>query len=447
MEKTRFNVIHLSDLHFGNPKVNKIKQDDSFRKLVNKIYSLHELNTIDYIIISGDIGYTGKKEDYLEDEKIDKICTAGNFIKFLNQKFNRSHFPKIIVCPGNHDLFDGTFNGRVDEKKAFEFEDKYLKKFSADSLKIDHHLVSKFRWYNKFCETYKERIIKPQTKDASSSYLYGYSYFEQIKTAFVVINSAWLATPNRKSNQGHLYVNKRIVENIYFEVKEKNPEIVITIMHHPPYWLNWSERFDTTNRKSPIMQTIVNNSEFILAGHEHCNILPPDNLLSNSLFFITGATFEKPLKEEDSYLNAFHMLEINIIDKTLVQRIFEFKNDYYGMLDWQEFPLKENKFHFASHKKLRQEYSSTSNVIQNKNREEIFSNISKKHIDLGIIYREFSTFANIDEMTSLIKSHLTQNKHGKIFVSFDLQDKETFSNLELEFKKDIQANKCVLFYV
>ena len=93
-------VMHISDLHFGIPnstKGNYVRNRkmvlDSFLEHLSKIPP--ELIP-DILVITGDIGYSGSKEDYSE---------AKMFIKQILDKFHgKLTTNDIIICPGNHDV-------------------------------------------------------------------------------------------------------------------------------------------------------------------------------------------------------------------------------------------------------------------------------------------------------------------------------------------------------
>lgn len=89
------DIIHLSDLHFGNDHApfNERELSDGLSKyIVNQTE-----NPI--VILSGDITIQGKKEGYLiATTFVDNLLSAG--------QVSRNH---LCFCPGNHDIVEGGF--------------------------------------------------------------------------------------------------------------------------------------------------------------------------------------------------------------------------------------------------------------------------------------------------------------------------------------------------
>lgn len=95
------NILHLSDLHFGIELFSDIKEDviekriEILNKLNEKLSNLKQNWRPDIIAISGDIGFSGEKENYDD---------AWNWINELLKNLNLNT-DKLILCPGNHDRY------------------------------------------------------------------------------------------------------------------------------------------------------------------------------------------------------------------------------------------------------------------------------------------------------------------------------------------------------
>lgn len=83
-------LLHISDLHFGDPKavLNRLQVKHVLREL------LHKTGPDVYVILSGDISFKGEAQGYTEAQEA------------LFDVFNDAsvHSSKIIACPGNHDV-------------------------------------------------------------------------------------------------------------------------------------------------------------------------------------------------------------------------------------------------------------------------------------------------------------------------------------------------------
>ncbi|MEH6357457.1 MAG: metallophosphoesterase [Pseudomonadales bacterium] len=90
------NIVHLTDLHFGNPDA-----VFDWRELATSL-SEYLKNKVDnpVLIVSGDVTYKGAAKGYEEARK---------FFKLLLQNGVTSR-NRILMCPGNHDIVGKSFN-------------------------------------------------------------------------------------------------------------------------------------------------------------------------------------------------------------------------------------------------------------------------------------------------------------------------------------------------
>lgn len=86
-----FEILHLSDLHFGNPDAHLRRNE--VRRILDSLLSKVDAPK-SFLIISGDIIFKGNREGY--GEALEAINTA-----IEHHKLDRS---RILLCPGNHDI-------------------------------------------------------------------------------------------------------------------------------------------------------------------------------------------------------------------------------------------------------------------------------------------------------------------------------------------------------
>lgn len=88
-----FDILHLSDLHFGNPEAHLRRReiDAAFDALLSQLNGPNSL-----VVISGDITFKGQQKGY--DEAKDVIVSAIN-----RRKISKT---SVLVCPGNHDVVE-----------------------------------------------------------------------------------------------------------------------------------------------------------------------------------------------------------------------------------------------------------------------------------------------------------------------------------------------------
>jgi len=85
------DILHLSDLHFGNPARHLRRRDVA--QALDTLFSLLTATT-SLVIVSGDITFQGRKEGHIE--AADALAEAID-----RQKLERTN---VFLCPGNHDL-------------------------------------------------------------------------------------------------------------------------------------------------------------------------------------------------------------------------------------------------------------------------------------------------------------------------------------------------------
>ena len=89
------DIVQFSDFHFGNE--NAVFDWREFANALSSYLTKKVNNPI--FIISGDITFKGRKNGYKEAEKFFKILLASKI----------TTPPRVIVCPGNHDIVDNSF--------------------------------------------------------------------------------------------------------------------------------------------------------------------------------------------------------------------------------------------------------------------------------------------------------------------------------------------------
>jgi 3',5'-cyclic AMP phosphodiesterase CpdA len=86
----RFEIVHLSDLHFGNPSAHLRRTDGA--EVLGPLLQGRLMPS--YVVISGDITFQGLKSGYAEALEAIRPPLAAARIPMKN----------IVVCPGNHDV-------------------------------------------------------------------------------------------------------------------------------------------------------------------------------------------------------------------------------------------------------------------------------------------------------------------------------------------------------
>jgi len=245
----KIGIIHLSDFHVSenfnvySPKIDKL------------VDALNVLNHIDKFIIafSGDLAATGKQEEY----KNARILIA-RIVKGIKAKQGQS-FIELLAVPGNHDL-NFPNNSRLGKDIQNYYNNNTIDSYAQNELNMLDNFFSKTDFGTKgFINT---KIIP----------------CNNYKIQFNLINTAPFSTLLPDSKELH-YFPKKDLNKIE---KPTDVNICITIMHHSYEWFH-------PNYKKDLKQAIINNSEMLFTGHEHCEETQSISLNSSASTYISAA--------------------------------------------------------------------------------------------------------------------------------------------------------------
>jgi predicted MPP superfamily phosphohydrolase len=297
------NILHLSDIHLTNNKKseNESEREEVLEKLSIKLQELIDKDNsweIDLVIVSGDITSSGKADEYEIAEKV-----LGKFSK------NKD----IIFAPGNHDK-----ERKLEEKKIINLSKsgsyETLKKEINKYHKAKKGINNKFTNFQKFCDSFTNKNLKIFEIDKIKDKTQKLSYIDIDMTDRLIVVSLNTATNSLldEFDSGRLSIDMDFIketEKGIKELKNNKNSVVITVMHHPPNWLKWEDKFSLINVDTPY-QKILNFSNIILTGHEHCINICPDILKLSAYLIIGGSTLSRPEDGKSFYSNNFSVLKI-----------------------------------------------------------------------------------------------------------------------------------------
>lgn len=266
-------VLHLSDFH--------VKASDRFleTKMNGLLSALNVLKGIDdyAIVFTGDLADSGQINEY----------RRARFLlnKILNgvKNKNNNNFVNVFVIPGNHDLClpkdarERKYIQEHYERGAIETlineESKYLENFylySNSNGRIPYDILLTKR----FCS------------------------FGDYKIQFNLINTALFSTLEPNDKELHYFPS----EKMYLLEKADDANLNITVMHHSYEWFHW-------NYKSDLEKTIINNSEFLLYGHDHREQATTISI-DNSLDTWVSSAGEMKFTDE-TFVDSFNVIVID----------------------------------------------------------------------------------------------------------------------------------------
>lgn len=325
--------LHLSDIHFGQEKNGKLVKHDYIRNaLLNDAETLtKERGAISRILITGDIAYSGKTNEYKTAnqwlEKLTKICGC-----------DETH---VSTIPGNHDCdLDAISNqakmiyAQIRLSKQPELAQAYLDGIIQDG-EAANPFLPKLHNYREFASGY-------DCDFESQSRPFWVRYFELpggIKLRLIGFTSVQVSDKDDK-------IGKMILGNTQYTISEDANIVNVVLSHHPLDW--FIDKIDA-------LQYIHNNVRVIIVGHEHnLNIQKTVDGFTKKewLMIYAGATTppDQPYDYTYNWLefsckenNGQQQLVVEIFPRVWVQQKVRFDADYRRL----DGPLKSTKIEIS----------------------------------------------------------------------------------------------------
>ncbi|MBK6826613.1 MAG: metallophosphoesterase, partial [Chitinophagaceae bacterium] len=215
MDQT-IRILWLSDIHYRKDflydDVLQVRIQSFLQEVelyVNTLSSNGTDNVIHYCILSGDLAFSGKENDY---EKLDK-----DLINPLREKLKLNGQSPFLCCPGNHDVNRSkeslyqAFIEAVDQliDKEQEYEENIFSSYPASMAAARHNIsrntilednsLEKAKEVFHFYSEYVKKVLPPIAEDSkgmlnnyrSNNGLYGYILDHENKLVINLLNSAW----------------------------------------------------------------------------------------------------------------------------------------------------------------------------------------------------------------------------------------------------------------
>lgn len=279
----RLALLQLSDIHMRDDNNSIFKRVE---KLIDAIQNeLLDIENI-VIIISGDIAYSGRVQEYNQAMTlIDSIK-----VKVKNHTGKQVYF---VLVPGNHDC-----DFEIESKKV---RDTLIKDINENGVAdIDESIIEQccivqnnFVDFSDCYESgkilYKDRLLK----------IIEYN-FDNYIMIFYCFNTSWIS--QKYEQYGSLTFPLSIYPKDFFGYKSN---ISISILHHPFNWQN-------PNNAREIMRHLENTSDLIITGHEHIATKSLKNNLEGTVTeYIEGAI----LQDDDESNSGFNLIHIDLEKK------------------------------------------------------------------------------------------------------------------------------------
>jgi 3',5'-cyclic AMP phosphodiesterase CpdA len=248
------NILHLSDLHFGT----KEDADRWYTQLEEDLSKHLKCNSLDALIISGDIASTSVPQEYE---------AAKEFIINLMIDF-RLRWSEVVIVPGNHDLNlaiakDAYKPTLREEYHGLRDESHIIDKGEEDTIKVldPEKYKQRFTYFRAFYNTF---LKKPYSLEPE--WQYTLHPFPNHDLLILGLNSAW--------QLDHYYtfrvsINPDALSHAMAEIDNnptyKKSRLKIAVWHHP---LNSSFKDRITDHNF-LEQLAQNGFRLALHGHIH----------------------------------------------------------------------------------------------------------------------------------------------------------------------------------
>ncbi len=319
--------LHLSDWHQkGKDFDRRVVRDALIRDIEDRTKISPDLAEIDFIVFSGDVAFSGKKEEYetVKQELIKPI------LKACGVRRNR-----LFIVPGNHDL----------DRKSFDTFQEGLLDFlnSYDRVK---------RWLDN--ENDRARTLEPFKEftsfvaDCSGQKTPDYANIRKItisgkKIAILGINSAWACGRHKDSSgkiddRGYALIGE---PQIYESVNEiSSTDLKIAVLHHPLDWLNEDDR-------NHVKRRLEDGCDFMLQGHRHNPEVNVTRGTSGECIIIpAGACYEYRIAKDPRYTNAYNFVHLDLDSRkgtVFLRRWGENRGEWIEDIE----SYKEGKYNFV----------------------------------------------------------------------------------------------------
>lgn len=297
------NILHLSDIHFGRNylqyglKDHFEKHDQILNELIEKIADMDQELKPEHIVVTGDIVWNGKENEYKEALLWFKRLLVACGLKGSDLSF----------CVGNHDIDLADPNGAsgIEAESADELDDAYR-------YENIHKMEPWLYEYNNFCaELGVEPYVYPRAGKRCYSYSVGFKdvSFSDGKTIRILAMNTSLRMTKKQVLADRMWLGReQILSLMTYGILPADEKIWYTIglLHHSDRFLDPRET-STYDGRSASLPLLMDLTDLLLCGHaESCGRPRILRQAGGGKLLLGGAAYYS-----DNHINAFSMLYIS----------------------------------------------------------------------------------------------------------------------------------------
>ena len=312
----QIGLLHISDIHIQAQSDWVLNHSVQIRTALNTTFE--HCQRI-YIVVSGDIAYSGNKQQY---------SLAKNFLNGIRDWLNRVYskefvFQQIIVVPGNHDC-DFTIDNQLRRNS--------VKTVSTETIGDDYSVIEICIQVQK--EFFKfESELNSRDEDLIPSLYYSYEdHVDHETVQFGCFNTAWMSSI--KENLGSLYFPTHLMTPNTLTVDSTH----IAVFHHHYSWLRIS---GNENNRELFSEYIKSNYDVALHGHEHerhadLNLNSENN---EGIANFSGGALQSHVLAGKNPTSEFQAIIIDTSSRTFIKRSYKFDKDIFLNKEHPSMPL------------------------------------------------------------------------------------------------------------
>ncbi|QEX23241.1 hypothetical protein FRZ61_31770 [Hypericibacter adhaerens] len=276
--------IHLSDIHFGQEKGGEVViHNDAKERLIEDVtvaMAALPQRRANGIIVTGDIAYAGKVEEYTAAGAwLDRVANAAG-----------CDITSIQVVPGNHDIDLARISpatklmlGTIIENGEAEL-DTYLANEQDREL-----LYARFAAYRPFAEGYNCSLDR--SGGLASNRVVEVAPNRLLR--FIGLNSALVCSGKDKAGSLLLGARQRVLP------KEPGQELIV-LCHHPLNWLR-----DSVDAR----KYVRSRARVFISGHEHKPAVHVDQIEEGQDLMMLAAGATIPPTADEIYTYTYNIIE------------------------------------------------------------------------------------------------------------------------------------------
>jgi len=280
--------VHVSDIHFGQERDHIVHiHDDVKRELIadaTAVVAGLPTGCAQGILVTGDIAYSGKAEQYE---------SAGKWLDDLAGGI-RCPIHRVQMVPGNHDLDRDRLS--IGGEQLLDYiraggPAEYEKVIANENDRAT--LFSRFEDYGRFCMGYNCGLDE-EAKHATNLRI---EVGPDRWIRFVRLNSSLLCHGEERDDKPELVMGER-----QFVIPRNVGEENVVLVHHP---LNWYKDADQ------VRKYVRSRARVFISGHEHNPKVAIDKVGEDCDVMMLAAGAAVPFKSNEIYTYTYNIIEFD----------------------------------------------------------------------------------------------------------------------------------------